>query len=46
MRAPAAFFFFYYENKTNAPGEGSVITRNIKEYFLPFYSVVLRPALQ
>lgn len=31
-----SFFGFYYENKTNAPGEGSMITRNIKEYFLPF----------
>lgn len=40
------FFCFYYENKTNAPGEGSMITRNIKSTFYHFYSVVLRPALQ
>lgn len=36
--------FFYYENKTNAPGEGSMITRN--STFYHFYSVVMRPELQ
>lgn len=42
------FFFlcFYYENKTNAPGEGSMITSTSKSTFYHFYSVVLRPALQ
>lgn len=38
------FFLFYYENKTNTPGEGSMITRN--STFYHFYSVVMRPALQ
>lgn len=38
------FFLFYYENKTNALGEGSMITRN--STFYHFYSVVMRPALQ
>lgn len=30
-------FSFYYENKTNAPGPGSVITSNIKDYFLTLF---------
>lgn len=35
-------FSFYYENKTNAPGPGSVITSNIKDYFLTlFFNSVL-----
>lgn len=30
-------FSFYYENKTNAPGPGSMITSNIKDYFLTLF---------